>query len=95
MTILKNFGIIIIWCIFACGCSFSKPRQINFENYNPPYLALHTEAQINKINQEQKGEWREAKQSNINANKYWKAYLNARLGDQHDDSLRNTYARQK
>ena len=95
MSILKIFGFGIIWCIFGCGCVFNQPRQINFENKTHYYASLHTEAQINKIDQEKKGNWQSAKQSNIDANKYWKAYLVARRNSQRDDSLRNSHARQK
>ena len=95
MTILKIFGFGIIWCIFGCGCTSSRPQQINFENSPQYYLALYTESQIIKIDQARKGNRKSAKQSNINANKFWKAYLDARLDSERDDSLRNSQARQK
>jgi len=95
MSILKIFGFGIIWCIFACGCISNRSPQINFENKTQYYASLHTEAQINKIYQEKKGNWRGAKQSNIDANKYWKAYLVARRNSQRDDGLRNSHARQE
>ena len=95
MTILKIFGFGIIWCIFGCGCTSSRPQQINFENSPQYYLALYTESQINKIEKDRKSDWKSAKHSNINANKFWKAYLVARLNGERDDGLRNSDKRQK
>lgn len=89
MTILKIFGFGIIWCIFGCGCTSSRPQQINFENSPQYYLALYTESQINKIDQDRKSDWKSAKHSNINANKYWKAYLDARHNSERTHLLHN------
>jgi len=89
MSILKKFGFAIIWCIFGCGCVFNRPQQIDLNNKPQYYASLHYEAQINKIYQEKNGNWRVAKQTNINANKYWKAYLDARHNSERTHLLHN------
>ena len=89
MTIFTKFGFAIIWCIFTTGCLFNKPQQIINDNSTEVYARLYTESVISNIRNTNTHNLRGAKQAQVDAHKYWKAYLDARHNSERTYLLHN------
>lgn len=79
MKNLIKFGSLIIWCIFSCGCNSHHLNNKHRHNLEQYYLEQYTDSIISKAHNTSRGNWRQVKEANINAQKNWNAYLRSRL----------------